>query len=250
MKKNNDLDFSKIEKRQQMAKILSGVFVIIFGVFVLLHQLDIEIPKIFRSWELIIIMIGIVILVKHNFKNFGGYALIIIGSVLMLNDFYPDLISMKIIWPSIIILFGVSILLKAFSSKKSNFVAVDNDTHVKSDSFFETSTYFGSVLKKVDAKNFKGAAVTSVFGGVEIDLTDCEVEDLAVIDIMAVFSGVTLVIPPDWEVKSELSSILGGIEDKRTKNTSISTEQTKKRVLLRGTCVFSGVDITNFAKRR
>lgn len=248
MRKNNNLDFSKIEKRQQLAKVLSGLFVVLFGVLVLLHQLEINVPKIFRSWELVLIMVGLVILVKHNFKNFGGYALIMIGSVLMLNDFYPNLISMKIIWPSIIILFGVSILIKAFTTKKSNFTMVNSEAN--HDSFFETSTYFGSVLKKVDTKNFTNATVSAIFGGVEIDLTDCEVKDLAIIDIMAVFSGVTLVIPPEWEVKSELSSVLGGIEDKRVKNSSTTIEQTKKRVLLRGTCVFSGVDITNFAKRR
>lgn len=250
MKINENLDFSKIEKRHQMSKLLTGLFIIIVGVFILLDQLNIEIPRVLRSWEIILIMVGVVILVKHNFKNFGGYVLIIIGSVLMLNDFYPELIQMRVIWPSIIILFGISILIKAFgySKKAKNTFSMDSSISQNDDSFFESSTFFGSIVKKINSVKFKGASITTVFGGTEFDLTQAVIEDVAIIDITAVFSGITLVIPPEWEVKSDLSSIFGGIDDKRYQKPS--GEQGAKVLVLKGTCVFGGIDLLNLSKRK
>jgi predicted membrane protein len=257
-KNPENFNFTTIEKRHRRSKLLTGLFVLTIGILILLDQIGIEIPEVLRSWELILIMIGLVILVKHNFKNFGGYLFLIVGAALMLNDYYPELIQMRIVWPSIIILFGISIIIKSFNSPKFNKKHKNtiSDTNYDSNAsftknendYFESSTFFGSITKKIISEDFKGATITSVFGGTEIDLTDAIIAESAIIDITAVFSGITIVLPADWNIKSDLSSIFGGVDDKRIKNENLN--QTKKTLFLKGTCIFGGIDLTSISKRK
>jgi hypothetical protein len=227
-------------KKQNLSKILAGLFIILFGLMILLDQLDFEIPDVLKSWELILIGIGVVILVKHSFRNLTGYILIIIGVVLILNDYYPELIQMRLIWPIIIMLFGASILIKAFSgNKESNRVSKMNQ-----DDFFESSTIFGSVSKKHISNDFKGATITTIFGSSEFDLTQCNISDVAIIDLTSLFSGVTLKINQNWEIKSELTTVFGGIDNKSKKGAlNMSENENKKTLILKGSCIFGGIDI-------
>jgi hypothetical protein len=90
------------------------------------------------------------------------------------------------------------------------------------------------------SKNFKGAEVVTVFGGTDIHFDHTEIEDTAVMDVTVLFGGVTLKVPSHWQVKSEVLSIFGGVEDRR----SIPTGQAGEKVLLiRGNVLFGGLDI-------
>ncbi|MBI2257902.1 MAG: hypothetical protein HYU67_03275 [Flavobacteriia bacterium] len=245
-KYENEKRLTRVEGKYTFAKLLTGLFIIFFGTVLLLDQLDIEIPKIFRSWELILIFSGIVLLVKHSMKSFSAYVLILIGCVFLLRDYYPDLIKPRIIWPSLIILVGVYIVLKTFQfSKKKD---IHNPTADWKDSIFESSSIFGSINKKIYSKNFVTGSVSAIFAGIEIDFTQANIEESASLDIGCFFSGVTIVLPPEWEIKSEVSSIFGGVEDKRMLRNS--EEISKKILILKGTCMFGGIDLSNHSKRR
>jgi hypothetical protein len=51
-------------------------------------------------------------------------------------------------------------------------------------------------------------------------------------------------VPSDWDVKSDIVAIFGGIEDKRSlENVSINPS---KVLLLKGTSIFAGIEIRNF----
>jgi hypothetical protein len=51
-------------------------------------------------------------------------------------------------------------------------------------------------------------------------------------------------VPADWDVKSDIVAIFGGIEDKRSLE-SISINPGKV-LLLKGTSIFAGIEIRNF----
>lgn len=236
------------DSRQRNSKLLGGLIVIAAGVLILLRQSGMLIPHWLLSWEMILIAIGVVMLVKHNFKKTGAYILIVIGGLFMLNDFVPDLIEPRFIWPVLIIVLGVSMLLKSgfMTSKKKN---ITNDTtdfkDMASEDYVQSASFFSGITKKVVSKNFKGASISSVFGGNEINLSQADFQGEAVMDVTCVFGGVTLIIPSHWKIKSDLTSVFGGIEDQRPSvlNDSISDDKT---LILKGACVFGGIEIHSY----
>jgi predicted membrane protein len=239
----------EMEKSSKNAKLLMGLFVILFGVLILFKQMGMEFPRYLISWEIILIMIGLVMLVKHNFKKTSAYVLIIIGSVFLINDFFPFTIQTKFIWPALIIFFGASILIKAMRGQKKNPYAKTVSQEQKSSSengenYVSATAFFGGVTKNVVSKDFKGANITTIFGGTEINLSHADIQSRAVIDVSAIFGGITLIIPSNWKVQSEMTSVFGGIEDKRPAYNL--QEDESKLLILKGNCVFGGVEIASY----
>jgi len=240
-------------KREQQSKILAGLLVIGFGTVFLLDITGMNIPNWIYSWKMILIGIGVVTLVKHNFKKISGYVVIAIGAVFLINEFKPDTIDSKLIFPVLIIVFGVTILWKGLgfgkkrTNKDKNFETVlfDSSKEDADSDYFELKTIFGGTEKNVVSKNFRGAKITSVFGGTELNLTNADLKQPATIDATTAFGGLTIAVPPNWRIQSELTTIFGGVEDKRRMVDSSETED-HKVLILTGNCIFGGVEIHSY----
>ncbi len=241
------------QKSQRRGKIVAGILVVTFGVIYLLHESGIQIPHWIFTTPTFLIALGLVILVKHKFKTFVGWALVLIGKFLLLNEFYPDLINTKLIWPVVIIFFGLRLIFKPKNQckpkkwekiKKYSSQNYQDLDAIADDDFIETTAVFGGVNRNVISKNFKGGNITNVFGGTEINLLQSEFENQAVLNLDNVFGGVALIVPAHWQIKSELITVFGGMEDKRQmlQNSEIET----KTLVLKGNCVFGGVEIKSF----
>ena len=94
------------------------------------------------------------------------------------------------------------------------------------------------------SKNFQGGDVTCFMGGAEIDLTQADVQGKAVIDATAVFGGVKIIVPSNWDVKVENTAAFGSVDDKRRAGNFIP--DTTKLLVITGTAVFGGIEITNY----
>lgn len=239
-------------KRQQQSKILSGTLVIAFGVIFLLDRTGMGIPNWLYSWEMILIAVGVVSLYKNHFKSFSGYAMIAIGAIFLINDFQPNTIDRQLIVPVAVIIIGLTILWKGFGfgrkcEKKSHFQTVmfDESKEDSTSDFFESRTIFGGTEKNVVSKNFRGAKITSVFGGTELNLTNADLQQPATIDTTTIFGGLSIAIPANWRVQSELTTVFGGVEDKRPMVNSSETED-HKVLILTGNCFFGGVEIHSY----
>eukprot|EP01041_Mallomonas_annulata_P035671 gene35671-58664_t len=125
--------------------MLGGLFVIGFGVLILLNQIGMNIPHVFTSWETVLILAGIVSIVKHNFRKMFGYVMIVVGGIFMINDFYPYTVETRFIWPVLIIIFGISIFFKAMGiqKKKPTYTIIkDNTEDTKNNEDFIKKTAF------------------------------------------------------------------------------------------------------------
>ena len=91
-----------------------------------------------------------------------------------------------------------------------------------------------------------GGDITNIFGGTEINLTQADIQGVATIDVTTIFGGAELIVPSHWSVKSEIVTIFGGVEDKRTVATI--TETPEKALVLKGTIIFGGIEIKSFKK--
>jgi hypothetical protein len=118
-----------------------------------------------------------------------------------------------------------------------------NATYTSED-IIDTVSVFSGTHKNIFTKNLKGGDIVVVFGGCDLNLTQADFQGTVVIDVVAIFGGVKIVVPPSWKVRSEMTAIFGGLEDK----TSILPygAESNKTVVLRGFALFGGVDIKNF----
>ncbi len=247
-------DFLSWERGKARGKYVAGILVILFGVIYLLRELRISFPDWFNIWHFAIIGLGLVILIRHKFQSLMGYVFLSVGSVLMFNNYCDPCINLKIIWPILIIIFGVSMVYKAkFGNRRKGKWAKNSsttdffgtgDTEISPDDFIDGVSIFGSIKKQVVTKNFRGADLFTLFGGTEINLTQADFQSRAVVDLVTIFGGAEIIVPSDWTVQSEMVSIFGGMEDTRfQKNTD---EMSNKVLILKGTCVFGGVEIKSY----
>jgi hypothetical protein len=103
------------------------------------------------------------------------------------------------------------------------------------------------VKKNVISKSFRGGEVVNVFGGTEINLMQADLDGRVVLDLTMIFSGTKLLIPAHWKVQNEeLVTIFGGIEDKRPMLADASMLDQNKVIVLKGTCIFGGIDIKSY----
>jgi hypothetical protein len=117
------------------------------------------------------------------------------------------------------------------------------DTDKKSDNWLDAVTIFGSIKKLVYSKNFKGGDVVSIFGGTEINLTHADFNGHISIELVQIFGGTKLIIPPHWQIRSEMVAVFGGIEDKRPPQPNYDAN---KVIVLSGTTFFGGIEIKSY----
>ncbi len=239
-------------RREQYSKILAGLLFIAFGTVFLLDVTGMNIPNWIYSWKMILIAIGLVTLIKHNFRKLSGYVMVGVGLVFLINEFKPHTIDSKLILPVVVIGVGATILWKALgfdkrNQKKKEFESVlfDSSKEEASADYFETSTIFGGTEKTIVSKNFRGASISSIFGGTELNLINADLQQPATIDTTTIFGGLTIAVPADWRVQSELTTIFGGVEEKRPMVNASETDD-QKVLILTGNCFFGGVEIHSY----
>ena len=99
------------------------------------------------------------------------------------------------------------------------------------------------VKKSSNAQTFRGGDLTAVMGGVEIDLRQASMEpgSEVTLDTLALWGGIEIRVPEDWEVRTPGFAIMGGFVDE----SRPPSEPTGKRLLVGGMALMGGVEIKN-----
>ena len=268
--------------------IAFGFIILGIGVILLLRKLGFFIPSWVLTWPMILIVIGVFTLIKHEFKSFFGVVMLFIGSYFLLrNEFDLDFGIGQYIWPLGLISLGIYLITQKkrenrvldeirsnwdqkFNGPKGNgstnassvedAKVVDENGNTASgaaaDSGFTRTTgtsfadslnidaIFSGVNRKMMTKNFQGGKITAAFGGSDIDLTQADFNGVATIQIDIIFGGVKLIVPPHWDIRTEVTNIAAGLEDKRFFREG--GVDTNKVVVLKGTILFGGLEIKSF----
>lgn len=208
--------------------IFWGLLLIIVGVLFLGRNMEWwDFSLFFRGWwTLFLIIPSLIGLIKR--ESIGCSFLVLILGILMLLA-SQDIIEWSIIWkifvPLIIIVVGLSII---FGNKRVRSVRANAKEYVAVFSGID------EIIKEIKS-DFK---VTSVFGGVELDLRDVDLKNDLVIDCFCLFGGIDIRLPKD--VKLEISGfpIFGGVENKYHSN-----KDSKVTVYVNQMTIFGGIDL-------
>lgn len=256
-KSEKDENLKQWEAEQRRGKIFGGLILIIIGSVFLSREFGIAIPHWILSWKMLLIVIGVFVGFKHNFERSGWIIPVLIGSAFLIQDFFPDIRISHFFWPIMIIVIGIIMILKPKRShrkwekyqhwnKHQHWQDwKEKSTYQSSEDYIEANAIFGSVKKNIVSKNFTGGEVNAIFGGCEINLMQAEIQGKVTLEMNQIFGGTKLIVPAHWEIKSELTAVLGSVEDKRPQVAKFGNEN-GAILILRGAAIFGGIDIKSY----
>ncbi len=230
-------------KKAANRKLVFATLAILFGVLWLLRNLDI-LPSIFEivfKWQMILIVVGIIGWIGDRKGSVGYGIMIFVGGFWLLYDKYNwDIDWWKMMFPMILIVAGVSVLLN-FRREKSYIKSNLSSTDV-----LDSVAIFGSSEVRITSQNFCGGNSTAIFGGSEVDLSKAELgPGKQIIDLTNIFGGSTIIVPPHWNVKVEVTGILGAFSDNR-KNFIQSNIDSDRELIIRGTAILGGGELKSY----
>jgi predicted membrane protein len=266
------MDDKPISRRS--GRIWAGLFLLLVGGVLLLDQLGFPLPDWLFSWHILLIAIGLFIGIRSGFRNFAWLILILIGGAYTLQDYYHNVQLERFILPGILILVGFAFIsgrggrhprwhrewpdedwqkhwarhrekhrwkyhtggsvTPGFGTSQEGYTSED---------FIDSTSIFGGVHKKIVSKTFKGGDIVTMMGGTEIDLSQADFTGTIRLDVTQIMGGTKIIVPPHWEVRSEVTAIFAGFEDKRQQPAVLNSE---KILVIDGTSIFGGIELKNF----
>jgi len=236
-------------------RIWAGLLLLLVGALLLAKVTNaLTLPVWLFSWPSLFILLAVFSAIKHRFRSPAWIIFLLIGGFGLADRIDPSLDLSRFVWPVVFIALGLLFLFRPRKAKwerwkkyqeacrRDKGIAID-DSGDRRD-FVDITAVFGGVKKNVLSKNFKGGDIVSFMGGSEIDLTQCDFQGQVTIDATNIFGGTKLIVPPTWDVQSDITAIFGGVDDKRPVH-SINPDP-QKQLLIDGTCLFGGIEIRSF----
>lgn len=223
------------------SNVLWGFVLIIIGVIFGLNALDItDINIFFDGWWTLFIIVPCFIDLFNDKDKTGNIIGLLVGICLFLvcQGLLDLAIIFKLFFPVVLIVIGLSIVFKNSINKKvKDKIRKLNKANIDNKSEY-TATFGG---QDIDFSNevFEGCSLSSVFGVITCDLRDATIKSDSVINISSIFSGVTIYVPKDINVKVTSVPIFGGVSDERKKKS----HDNKITIYISATCLFGGVEI-------
>jgi predicted membrane protein len=242
------------EKKVQnnpMKKFAFGFVVVLAGALLLAFNFDIlpmDWKHIIFSWQMLLIVLGVVSLIGREGRG-PGLILVLIGGFFIMPEIFDFHISfVRVFWPVLLIVIGVMILFghgRHHNRRWHRHMGYNQGEANLDDGYIRQDNIFSGSKHRIVHSEFKGGRISNIFGGTELDLTQATLaEGRNELFIECIFGGVTLIVPSDWKVKVEISAILGGFQDKRS---VIKDQPDSTRILvIKGSAVFGGGEIKSY----
>ena len=236
--------------RRFSAALLIGLSIIGWGVAILLHQLGFVGERIFSLWPIILVVFGLANLFEdgRGGRHIWGIVMLVCGLLLMGNELNLFKVRWDMIWPVIIIAVGFVMIWQAMgggSRDLRTFIKFDRWTTKLTDADVDAVAVFGGFKRKLQTKSFRGGRVVAMFGGYQLDLRNCDIQDNeAILEATSVFGGGEVRVPENWNVLIEATGIFGGYSDDRHVLDNELPPNAKK-LIIRGVALFGGVEIKN-----
>jgi predicted membrane protein len=232
-------------KRSYSLGLFWGVLLTLVGTIFLLDNLGIiNGAHLFRFWPMLLIIAGAFNIVDRERRSWG-FVLLVVGTFLQLNQLGLAHFSWAAFWPIILIAVGLFVMWNSLTSRKSppasSAPGGDPRTTVNG------AAIFSGLERRVTTQDFQGGHVTAIFGGIELDLSEANIQgDEATLEVNAIFGGAEIRIPNSWQVSYCGSPVFGGVEDKTRVRSSDEASGSKTKVLnITGTVMFGGLEIKN-----
>jgi predicted membrane protein len=224
-------------------QLVFGIAAILFGVVFLLDNMDlIDGRQYVRFWPLFLIAFGVIRLMQPRAGGSGrfvGSMFILVGAILLLRTLGMTELGFRDFWPLILVLIGGSLIWGSASRSRAQ---TSDGPPGDASSTVSGFAVLGAFQRSMNTQDFRGGELTAIMGGCELDLRQAAIKgDEAVINTFAVWGGIKIKVPHTWSVSLQGIPILAGFEDK----TGQPAAPGGKQLVIKGTAVMGGVEITN-----
>ena len=247
------------------ARVIFGFILITLGTLWTLDSFGfLDASAVLRWWPIVLVFLGLQRLTGIGHRRNPVWGVILtVGGLLMLSDNVGWLhFTSGAFWALALVAAGIMMLRpSAFGRmvyirqgrrrrwRRADFD--DKDVHIgvgevraadDPSARIQVFSMWSHVIRRVVSQQFQHAEVSTVMGGVRLDLRSAKPQPGgAVVDLSVVWGGVEIFVPPTWVVVNEASVMLGGINEQTRHMASSSPDI----LILRGAVVMGGVEIKN-----
>ena len=224
-------------------RLVFGIVVIVVGLLFTLDNFGlVSASFLLRLWPLALVAVGLTkVLQRRGFWNgFWGWVLALAGTLLLLDKL--DVLRFPV-WklaPLVLVALGIRLVQKAGGR-----TFPDRTIESRTAASLDETAIFGGWDRSITTNEFLGGEINALFGGFELDLTNCRIpDDQASVTVFIAFGGGDIRVPRDWAVDVKAFAIFGGTDDKSA-HPPIDGDVPPKKLVIDGFVVFGGLDIKN-----
>jgi predicted membrane protein len=225
-------------------RIVIGVILVLAGLALVVRNTGFFpdfINHVVFSWPMLLVAIGLIMTLSATEKT-GGIIVMAVGGFFMIPLIFRETFHMyNMFWPSIFIIIGIIFIV----TKRKGWNAITSKGSV-GDDYVDYVNVFSGGERQVISQNFKGGKISSVFGGMDLDLTKAKLAPgRNELEIACVFGGATIIVPDTWFVTIEVTPVLGGFNDAR-KLIPGRTVESESQLVIKGAVVFGGGEVKSY----
>lgn len=213
-------------------QVLVGLLVVVFGLLLTADNLGwIDARAVLRYWPLVLIALGAwrVVASDRPSGRVSGGMLMLVGAILTADELHRLPVRLWDWWPLLLVAAGVLLIFRSREPGMPETTGRDATEFA----------FWSGVRRRVATPAFRGAHLTAIMGGIELDLRPSGTGgDTAVIDVLVLMGGIEIKVPPDWEVSNRAVAIMGGAADR-----SAGTQGARHHLVIRGLVLMGGVEI-------
>ena len=231
-------------RRGRFHSLVIGGLIATFGLTLLATNLGwTDMRSVMRQfWPFALVVLGLANLFnERQGAKFWGLVMMIAG--LWIYAAQRDWIHVQfwaVFGPTILILLGATVAWRAIAGPARPPGTAENA---------EGSGYISSFAAMSGTEHkptqpFQGANLGAVMGGVKLDLTGAEMQgDTATIEVFAVWGGIEIFAPRDWDVTSKVVTFMGASVDKRRPVAVPPPGTPRKTLVVQGFVLMGGIEI-------
>jgi len=247
-------------------KVVAGGALILLGLLFTLDNFGvIEAGDVFHYWPLFVVGFGL-LKISHSRspeQRVIGVVVTGIGLLLLARSLHLIPFGMRQIWPVLLLIVGA--LLVWQSVRRRGFpsgagaaeqvlggaragLAAARGEPMAAGSTLNEFAFMGGGDRVVRSQEFRGGEVTAIMGGFEIDLRGAAIAgDTAELEIFALWGGVELRVPEDWNVAMRGIPVLGSFSNssKSAGSAAPAGSPPGKTLVVAGMCIMGGVEVKN-----
>lgn len=207
-----------------------GIALVIAGTLFWLDQLQkIDVSLYLKWWPLILTAFGLANLAERRIV--GGIVLILLSLAFLPRlPLMPRFDQIIGLWPLMISAAGVTLLVQATKPATADPRAAT----------FHSVAVMGGSGRVVGSSEVVAGDAVAVMGGCEIDFSSAEGVREAVIDVVAFWGGIGIIVPRGWRVESRVMVLLGGMS-----GSLAQYEPGAPTVVVRGAVIMGGIEYSN-----
>lgn len=210
-----------------IVKLVVGLFFAVVGVILTADNLDlIDARDFLQYWPAVLVLIGLLKMFDTG-SRMVAVLLILVGSWLLAHNLDWIGFTLFDLWPLIVIGIGVMLVGRAMGIGPQG-IALP-----------KSAAFFGEKKVAETSKDYRGGHVAAILGAYYLDLTDADItQGPAVLETVAIWGGIEITVPENWEIIGEVTPIMAGFELK-----SAGKWDSRKQLIVKGLALMGGVEV-------